>query len=141
MSTSPESPVWSNHFGAASGSNSDTGVPEGASATDLRHDIARTRSEMSGTIDAIESRLTPQRLIAQAKDSLASSASAVATQAQVRANELATGAQEQTQRLRTEFERLQATYPWLPTALLAAAGAGATTLIAVLVWMGVRARD
>jgi Protein of unknown function (DUF3618) len=34
----------------------------------LREDIAQTRAEMSGTIDAIQERLDPQRLVAEAKD-------------------------------------------------------------------------
>jgi uncharacterized protein YjbJ (UPF0337 family) len=34
----------------------------------LREDIAQTRTEMSGTIDAIQERLDPQRLVGEAKD-------------------------------------------------------------------------
>ena len=34
----------------------------------LREDIAQTRAEMSGTIDAIQERLEPQRLVGEAKD-------------------------------------------------------------------------
>jgi hypothetical protein len=34
----------------------------------LREDIAQTRAEMSGTIDAIQERLDPQRLVGEAKD-------------------------------------------------------------------------
>jgi hypothetical protein len=34
----------------------------------LREDIAQTRAEMSGTIDAIQERLDPQRLVGDAKD-------------------------------------------------------------------------
>ena len=34
----------------------------------LREDIAQTRTEMSGTIDAIQERLEPQRLVGEAKD-------------------------------------------------------------------------
>lgn len=37
------------------------------SIPDLRDEIAQTRTEMSGTIDALESRLSPEALVEQAK--------------------------------------------------------------------------
>ena len=40
---------------------------ENPSIPDLRDEIAQTRTEMSGTIDALESRLSPEALVEQAK--------------------------------------------------------------------------
>jgi ElaB/YqjD/DUF883 family membrane-anchored ribosome-binding protein len=52
---------------AASGAQPAPAAGETEPAT-LREDIAQTRAEMSGTIDAIQERLDPQRVVGEAKD-------------------------------------------------------------------------
>ena len=42
----------------------------GATSDELRSQIEQTRGEMSETIDAIQSRLSPKRVLADAKDSV-----------------------------------------------------------------------
>lgn len=46
------------------------GVTDDESTDDIRGDIEQTRATMSGTIDAIQDRLSPQRLTQQAKDAV-----------------------------------------------------------------------
>lgn len=145
MSTSPESTVWSDRLSAANSDGDTTGAAnDGASATELRHDIDRTRAQMSGTIDAIQSRLAPQQLLTQAKDALAGSAAGVAAgvaaQAQDRSGKLAAAAQLRVARLRAEWDQMCARYPWLPIALISGAGVG-SAVAALLVWNSGRARD
>ena len=141
MSISPESTVWSDRLSAANSDGDTTGAAnDGASATELRHDIDRTRAQMSGTIDAIQSRLAPQQRVTQAKDALAGSAAGVAAQAQARSGELAAAAQLRVARLRAEWDQMCARYPWLPIALISGAGVG-SAVAALLVWNSGRARD
>jgi hypothetical protein len=42
----------------------------GATSAEIRSQIEQTRGEMSDTIDAIQSRLSPKRVLADAKDSV-----------------------------------------------------------------------
>ncbi len=134
MNTAPESTVWADPL-------SDGHEPAGsASAADLRHQVERTRAEMSATIDAIESRVAPRRILTRARDWLAQSANVLAARAQARTRELTIAAQAQIQRRRAEYERLRDRYPWLPAALLAGTAAAAA-LIALLVRFGVHAGD
>jgi len=58
-----DSPVGSSGSDTGAGAPADDRDPE-----QIRVEIAQTRTEMSGTIDAIQQRLTPEVLSAQAKD-------------------------------------------------------------------------
>src|SRR4029453_5529576 len=46
------------------------GVSPALTSDEVRSQIEQTRAEMSGTIDAIQSRLSPKRVLADAKDSV-----------------------------------------------------------------------
>ena len=46
------------------------GVPSAPTSDEIRSQIEQTRAEMSDTIDAIQSRLSPKRVLADAKDSV-----------------------------------------------------------------------
>ncbi len=67
MNTSAESAMASNRFSDGHDNGHDTSA---ASATQLRHDIERTRAQMSGTIDALQAKLTPPQLLASGRDAL-----------------------------------------------------------------------
>jgi hypothetical protein len=45
-------------------------VPSAPTSDEIRSQIEQTRAEMSDTIDAIQSRLSPKRVLADAKDSV-----------------------------------------------------------------------
>ncbi|HEX6819414.1 MAG TPA: DUF3618 domain-containing protein [Ktedonobacterales bacterium] len=111
----------------------------------LRDDIQQTRESMGATIDAIEWRLSPQRLAVQAKDALTSNAQQLAQQAgnraqtlgadvQAQANSLALAAREQAElrgwQVRRWYNAITDQYPWFPAALLG----GALVASALLLW-------
>ena len=50
--------------------NSTGGVTDDESSDDIRENIEQTRANMGGTIDAIQERLSPERLTQQAKDAV-----------------------------------------------------------------------
>jgi hypothetical protein len=151
--TSSERTVWADRLGNGRGDGQNDGhdTSEGEPATELRGDIRRTRARLSGTIDAIQQQLTPQHIMRQAKDSVATSASqwaaqaqALGNEAQARATDLALAARDQAgqqvQQLRTWYDRMRLQYPWLPAALIGGA-CGVVALVALLTWLGARSDD
>jgi hypothetical protein len=79
----------------------------------LQSQIEQTRAEMSDTIDAIQSRLSPKRVLAEAKDSVTEATVARLKRLKVQAGATGNGA----------LRRVQDN-PLLPVALLLSAAAG-----------------
>ena len=71
-------------------------VSAGDEADDLRDEIAETRTELSETLAAIEAKLTPQHLMAQAKDTVQETTEHVVAQAKHAAHEAVVDAMDHT---------------------------------------------
>src|SRR5690349_3740381 len=98
MSTTSNNPVWSDHF------NDGTGSTQDESPEQLREDIQQTRGRMSATLGAIESKLTPQHIVTQAKDALATNAQQLANQASANAQQLTSQAVVRAKALGTDAQ-------------------------------------
>jgi hypothetical protein len=145
MSTSPENVVGSGH--SEDGYNGYQPQVTGGSASPsaLRHDIERTRGDMSRTIDAIQARITPSHLLDQVTSTIVSTsrewlqrAQAGVIQARLQAGDIAYVARDQAayqiEQGRAWLDKTRRQYPWLPVAVGSAAGA-LTALGLALVWL------
>lgn len=141
MNTSSDNAVWSDQFAQG------TDNLENESPQELRDDIRQTRNQMGETLGAIESRLTPQHFVTQAKDTLTTNAQQLATEAvnraqilganaQAQANDLAHVARDQAeyrgQQAREWYSHMSTTYPWFLPALI---GGGVLALAGLLTWI------
>lgn len=141
MNTSSDNAVWSDQFAQG------TDNLENESPEELRDSIQQTRDQMTQTIGAIESRLTPQHIASQVKDTVTTNAQQLTTQAvnraqalganaQVQANDLAHAARDQAeyrgQQVREWYSHMSATYPWFVPALI---GGGVLAVAGLLTWI------